>query len=70
MYTEGDKAASAKKLPLNLLDALRTLEKSSVLRSAFGEETLASYLKLKYDDWTPIRAISPNGSARPRWIAE
>jgi glutamate---methylamine ligase len=51
MYTEGDKAASAKKLPLNLLDALRALEKSSVLRSALGEEILGSYLKLKYDDW-------------------
>jgi glutamine synthetase type III len=51
MYTEGEKAASAKKLPLNLLDALRALEQSSVLKSAFGEETLASYIKLKHEDW-------------------
>jgi glutamine synthetase len=51
MYTQGDKAASARKLPLNLLDALRALEKSSVLKAAFGEETLASYLKLKHEDW-------------------
>jgi len=51
MYTEADKAASAKKLPLNLLDALRALEQSSVLKSAFGEETLASYVKLKHGDW-------------------
>ncbi|MFZ1088186.1 MAG: type III glutamate--ammonia ligase [Xanthobacteraceae bacterium] len=51
MYTEADKAASAKKLPLNLLDALRALEQSSVLKSAFGEETLASYIKLKHEDW-------------------
>ena len=26
-------------------------EKSPVLKSAFGEETLRSYLKLKHDDW-------------------
>ena len=51
MYTEADKAASAKKLPLNLLDALRALEQSSVLKSAFGEETLASYIRLKHEDW-------------------
>ena len=51
MYTDGDKAEGAKKLPLNLLDALRALEKSSILKSALGEETVSSYLKLKYDDW-------------------
>jgi glutamate---methylamine ligase len=52
MYTEGSKANDAKKLPLNLLDALRALEKSEVLREAFGKESLASYLKLKHDDWS------------------
>ena len=51
MYTEGHKAKNAKKLPLNLLDALRALEKSSVLKAALGEDVLASYVKLKYDDW-------------------
>jgi glutamine synthetase type III len=51
MYTEGHKAKNAKKLPLNLLDALRALEKSSVLRSAFGDETVAAYVKLRYEDW-------------------
>jgi glutamine synthetase type III len=51
MYTDGHKAKGAKRLPLNLLDALRALEKSSVLKSAFGEATFASYLKLKHDDW-------------------
>jgi glutamine synthetase len=51
MYTEGHKAKGAKRLPLNLLDALRALEKSTVIRPAFGEATLASYLKLKHDDW-------------------
>ena len=51
MYTEGDKARNAAKLPLNLLDALRTLDKSTVLKKALGEDLTASYLKLKHADW-------------------
>ena len=51
MYTEGDKAKNAGKLPLNLLDALRSLEKSSVLKSALGEDFTNSYLKLRRADW-------------------
>jgi glutamine synthetase len=51
MYTEGDKVKNAKKLPLNLLDALRALEKSSVLKGALGDSLVASYLKLKHADW-------------------
>jgi len=44
-------AKGAKKLPLNLLDALRALEKSSMLKDALGEDVMASYLRLKHDDW-------------------
>ena len=51
MYAEPHKAKGAKRLPLNLLDALRALEKSAVLKAALGEETQSAYLKLKYDDW-------------------
>jgi glutamine synthetase type III len=51
MYTEGHKAKNAKKLPLNLLDALRALERSSLFKAAFGEDVLSSYVKLKYEDW-------------------
>jgi glutamine synthetase len=51
MYTEGHKAEGAKKLPLNLLDALRALEGSAVLREGLGQEVVGSYLKLKRDDW-------------------
>jgi glutamine synthetase len=51
MYTEGHRAKTGKKLPLNLLDALRALEKSTVLENALGAATVASYLKLKHDDW-------------------
>jgi glutamine synthetase type III len=51
MYTDGHKAKGAKRLPLNLLDALRALERSTVIKEAFGEATFRSYLKLKHDDW-------------------
>ena len=52
MYTEGHKAKNAKKLPLNLLDAVRALEKSTVLKEALGEEFLSAYVKLKNADWS------------------
>jgi glutamine synthetase len=51
MYTDGHKAIDAKKLPLNLLDALRALEKSPVMKDAFGAKALAAYIKLKSQDW-------------------
>jgi glutamine synthetase type III len=51
MYADGDKAKDARKLPLNLLDALRALERSKELRVGLGEETVTSYLKLKHADW-------------------
>ena len=51
MYTEGHTVKNAKRLPLKLLDALRLLEKSSVLKSGLGEGFVSSYLKLKHEDW-------------------
>jgi glutamine synthetase type III len=51
MYTDRDKAREAKMLPLNLLDALRALERSSVLKAALGEDVIASYVKLKHEEW-------------------
>jgi glutamine synthetase type III len=51
MYTEGYKAGDAKKLPLNLLDALRALERSTVLNEALGAAVVNSYVKLKHDEW-------------------
>jgi glutamine synthetase len=52
MYAEGHKApADIKRLPLNLLDALRLTEKSELLRSALGDEVVDSYVKLKTKDW-------------------
>ena len=51
MYTEGHLVKDAKRLPLNLLDALRGLEGSSVLKGAFGAEFVASYVKLRTMEW-------------------
>ena len=51
MYAEGHKVRGAKKLPLNLLDALRLTDKNEVLRAAMGDELIDSYVKLKMDEW-------------------
>jgi glutamine synthetase type III len=52
MYAEGDKApADTKKLPLNLLDALRLTGKSELLRRELGDEFVDSYVKLKMREW-------------------
>ena len=51
MYTEGHKVKGAQKLPLNLLDALRTFDKNKELKEAMGEEFSAAFLKLKESEW-------------------
>jgi glutamate---methylamine ligase len=51
MYAEGDKAGDVKRLPLNLLDALRAFEASAVLGDALGRDFVAAYLKLKHAEW-------------------
>ena len=51
MYTDGHKVRGAKRLPLNLLDAMRALDKSSVLRSALGAPLVDGFLKLKTEEW-------------------
>ena len=51
MYTEGHTVRGAKKLPLNLLDALRLTDKSKVLRERLGDGVIDSYLKLKNSEW-------------------
>ncbi|MBN9261282.1 MAG: type III glutamate--ammonia ligase, partial [Hyphomicrobium sp.] len=48
MYTEGHTVKDVRRLPLNLLDALRNFETSDMLKAAFGEATVASYAKLRH----------------------
>ena len=58
MYTEGHKAGKVKKLPLNLLDAIRDFNKSKVIRAGFGDGLVDSYVKLKEQDWNTFNTVS------------
>ncbi|MFM9845566.1 MAG: type III glutamate--ammonia ligase [Hyphomicrobiaceae bacterium] len=51
MYTDGHTVKDVRRLPLNLLDALRSFETSDMLKAAFGESTVAAYAKLRHADW-------------------
>ena len=51
MYEVGHLLEGVRRLPLNLLDALRAFEASAPLRAAFGEGFISSYAKLKYAQW-------------------
>jgi glutamine synthetase len=60
MYTDGERARGVRKLPLNLLDAIRETQKSKLLRAALGDEFVDSYAKLKLRQWDAYSAaISP-----------
>jgi glutamine synthetase len=50
MYTHGHTVGDVKTLPLNLLDALRALDASEVLKPALGA-FLPAYIKLKTEEW-------------------
>ena len=51
MYAEGHKVSDAKRLPLNLMDALRSFERDTYLTEALGREFSAAYVKLKTNEW-------------------
>ncbi|MEM7422629.1 MAG: type III glutamate--ammonia ligase [Pseudomonadota bacterium] len=50
MYADGHKVRGAKKLPLNLLDALRELGRNKVLGTALGP-AVDALIKLRMDEW-------------------
>ncbi len=56
MYTDGHTVKDAKRLPLNLLDALRAFEASATLKSALGEAFVSAYAKLKHGEWNEYAA--------------
>ncbi len=59
MYAEGHKV-EARRLPLNLLDALRAFEASETLREALGTAFADAYLRLRHQDWAAyMRHLSP-----------
>jgi glutamine synthetase len=56
MYTDGHLAKDAKRLPLNLLDAIRALESSNTLKATLGEPFVSAYTKLKHAEWNDYAA--------------
>jgi glutamine synthetase len=56
MYEPGVAAKDARRLPLNLLDALRALSTSAMLREALGTPFVDSYVKLRMAEWQDYMA--------------
>jgi glutamine synthetase len=52
MYTEAHKARGAKRLPLNMVDALREFRKDKYLCATMGDVFSAAYFKLRNREWT------------------
>ena len=60
MYEDQHTLKKVRKLPANLLDAIRLFESSKVVRIAFGDEFVGSYAKLKRAEWHQfMHHISP-----------
>ena len=60
MYEEGAALKGVRKLPLNLLDALRAFDRSKILRDGLGDGLVDSYVKLKLLQWHQFMAqVSP-----------
>ncbi|MFK7856637.1 MAG: type III glutamate--ammonia ligase [Granulosicoccus sp.] len=51
MYAQPELAGNAKKLPLNLLDAIRCFENDKILQASLGADFCDAYTKLKRQDW-------------------
>jgi glutamine synthetase len=51
MYTQGHTLEGLRRLPANLLDALRAFAADATLRDRLGAAFCDSYLKLKHDEW-------------------
>ncbi len=51
MYAEGHLVRDARRLPLNLLDAIRAYDADADLKAAMGEAFSASYTRMKMQEW-------------------
>ena len=59
MYEEGHRLKRIKRLPLNMLDAVRLFDKSKVARERLGEAFVSAFVKLKLEEWSSYsRALS------------
>jgi glutamine synthetase len=60
MYTMGHTVTDVRRLPLNLLDALRAFAADATLREALGTPFADAYVKLKTQDWNAYaRHLTP-----------
>jgi glutamine synthetase len=60
MYTAGHTVTDVRRLPLNLLDALRAFAGDATLRAALGAPFADAYVKLKTQDWNAYaRHLTP-----------
>ena len=60
MYDESERVQRIRKLPLNMLDAIRLFDKSKTIRDGLGDELVTAYVKLKLNEWQSYAtAISP-----------
>jgi len=60
MYEPGAVPKDARHLPLNLLDALRALDGSAMLREALGSAFVDSYVKLRTAEWQDYMSYLSN----------
>jgi len=56
MYNLGHLVKDAPRLPLNLLDAIRSFDGDTTLKAALGEECASGYIKLKTAEWNAYAA--------------
>ena len=56
MYQHGHTLTGTPKLPLNLLDALRTFDADTTLKALLGQEFSTAYLALKHKEWDSYTA--------------
>jgi glutamine synthetase len=51
MFEEGQKLNDIRRLPANLLDALRLFDKAKLMRGKLGAPFVSAYVKLKLMEW-------------------
>jgi glutamine synthetase len=51
MFEDGQKLKDIRRLPTNLLDALRSLDAAKIMRDKLGSQFVSAYVKLKMMEW-------------------
>ena len=51
MYAEGHTVTDAPRLPLNMLDAIRSFDADDALKEMLGAAFSASFIKKKREEW-------------------